>query len=393
MEITIFPKIPERSIAADLFNRIAWGLYGTECLTVFYQPLDQQGWESDSTFPVPDSQALFLTSEQLPKFQQRSGVNAEEELLESSERILVWKVSALQEKVLKAWKDKVIVVDPEYCLNHEADQIAALQFLLMTEDKKSALRKQSLEKYSQFMRQHANVGQACLFLTGPSLQQVLKFSQPQDSVRIICNSLVKDHTLLEAIQPHILTFSDPAYHFGVSRYAEAFRKEVGAALEQYTELVCVIPERYLPMMQAYYGHEMDERLIGMPLVEQDQFNFPEPICYYCRFTGNILTQFMLPIASQISRCVNIYGADGRQPEDAGFWKHNPTAQMGELLSTIYATHPSLARDENVAEYYQTHCDTLEMLFRYGERFGISYHSATPSYIPALARRMANKRTD
>jgi hypothetical protein len=195
---------------------------------------------------------------------------------------------------------------------------------------------------------------------------------------------------MEVLQPQILTFSDPAYHFGVSQYANMFRQEAAAALKNHPEMICIVPERYLPLITADFGPEMEERLIGVPVVEQKTFNFPSVDQFFTRFTGNILTQLMIPIASRLSKKVIIYGADGRTPSDQGFWQHAPTAQINSLMSTIYESHPALTRDEQVEEYYRIHCNSLESLLTEGETIGIKYHSETPSFIPALSKRMLNE---
>jgi hypothetical protein len=61
------------------------------------------------------------------------------------------------------------------------------------------------------------------------------------------------------------------------------------------------------------------------------------------------------------------------------------------MRTIYESHPSLARDEDVEKYYQEHCLILEAQLAYGETTQHKdYVCLTPSMIPALASRMIRK---
>ena len=182
-------------------------------------------------------------------------------------------------------------------------------------------------------------------------------------------------------------FSDPAYHFGVSKYAAAFREYAKQAMLNFSELICVVPERYYPLTVAFLGESIQERIIGIPLVETAQFNFPCADAFFVRKTGNILTLLMIPVASQIAGRVNIFGADGRDKGDQGYWKHSQSSQMSDQMKTIYDAHPSLGRDEDVEKYYDEHCQLLEEMLSYGETAQEKvYCCKTPSFIPALARR-------
>jgi hypothetical protein len=125
----------------------------------------------------------------------------------------------------------------------------------------------------------------------------------------------------------------------------------------------------------------------MPEEIEEEFNFPNPDRFWVRDTNNILTHLMLPIASAVAQEIRIFGADGRQKQDAGYWQHNPTAQFSGLMGTVNQSHPSLERDRDIEEYYVAHCETVEQMIQKGEREnGRRYVSETPSFIPALSKR-------
>jgi hypothetical protein len=247
-------------------------------------------------------------------------------------------------------------------------------------------REESRRRF-QGLVESAHSRNAALFLTGPSLEAALQGRLPENRFAIICNSLVKSRPFLERIKPDLLVFLDPAYHFGVSRYAAEFRKNAVAALQDYPQCACIVPEAYLPLGRAFLGPALADRLIGMPVNRRSGFNLPGPQAFFVRQTANVLTELMLPVGLALAGQVWVVGADGRRPDDTGFWAHNAAAQMGDLLASIYAAHPSLGRDEDVPAYYARHCQRVERLLRVAEaQHGVQVRSLTPSFIPALARR-------
>ena len=125
--------------------------------------------------------------------------------------------------------------------------------------------------------------------------------------------------------------------------------------------------------------------IGIPTRKRD-FNFPTCDNFYVKASDNILTLFMLPIASAVAEKIQIIGSDGRQKNENYFWKHSSSAQFDELMQTVFDTHPSFFRDRVYTNYYEVHCKILNNLIEYGESLGKNYISLTQSYIPALEKR-------
>jgi hypothetical protein len=205
-----------------------------------------------------------------------------------------------------------------------------------------------------------------------------------ESLKIICNSMVRNHTLLERILPNVLVFADPVFHFSPSRYDEAFREHARQTILKY-DCFCIVPERQYGLMLAHFP-ELAHRLIGMPVKTSQAWNFPTPDNLFVRATANIMTLFMVPLAASLSREVNILGADGRQNNEKYFWKHSAKNQFDQLMQSVEDTHPSFFRDRIYSDYYEEHCVQVESLIREGEKVGVRFHSLTPSYIPALSAR-------
>lgn len=385
----VFPAFQNVQKACDVLNRISWGLFGlrNEDVTIF---LPEDSFKNGIIEPEHLNESFLSTSQEsylseLPPLAKISPNH----FLESGDFGLFWDASIYQKKRNNFAKESTILIDPSFCFNYEADQIAAMQYSISSEEKRMELRNLSQTNYSKFIERWSNVENACLYLTGPSVEILSQKQIDHSAIKIICNSLVKNEKLLCKLQPDVLMFSDPAYHFGVSKYAAIFRSYVKKAMIEFPEMICIVPERYYPLTISFLGEIARERIIGIPVIDSDQFNFPSTSRFFVKKTNNILTLMLIPIASQITKRIFIFGADGRVKGDKGYWKHAQSSQMSDQMKTIYDSHPSLARDEDVEKYYEEHCQLLEELLQYGENtYETHYCCKTPSFIPALAKRVS-----
>jgi len=245
----------------------------------------------------------------------------------------------------------------------------------------------SVTNYRQLFQSYTGSRRAFIFGTGPSLQKALAVEFQPDDLTIACNSMVKDRELLAHIRPKILTFADQVFHFGPSNYAAAFRRDALQMLQEY-RCKCIMPlDR--AMLFALHHPEIAEYLIAIPF--GSTLNFPTPEHFFVQPTENIMTLFMVPVASALAKEVYFCGADGRQPNERYFWRHDSKAQYHSLMDDAFEWHPSFFRDRRMGTYYDKHCETLERQLRYGESQGIRYMSLTPSQIPTLATRYDGPR--
>jgi hypothetical protein len=234
------------------------------------------------------------------------------------------------------------------------------------------------------LKQKNNIKSYC-FVTGPSFDSYQEFQYEKEAFKIICNSIVKNHTFLEYIKgPDLLVFADPVFHFSPSEYSAVFRDHVLKVVERYNCFV-MVPEATVGLLLRHYP-ELKPYLIGMGNCS-DTFSFPSDQRLNVKSSANILTLFMLPVASSVSEEVYILGADGRAQDEKYFWKHSTSVQFDNLMQTVFETHPSFFRDRDYKDYYAEHCRFLESFIQYGERQGKRYFSLTPSHIPALKQRV------
>jgi hypothetical protein len=227
---------------------------------------------------------------------------------------------------------------------------------------------------------------AFILATGPSALTV-DLEKVTADVRITCNSAVRDLDRIREYRPNIIAFTDPVFHFGPSRYAAGFRRDVVRAAEAVDALVVCGHAFAGPLLDLQ--PELRDRLVVIPHQHGGPWRWSTARNPTVREAGNIMTTLMLPIAFMLADDISIAGADGRQRTENYFWKHNPQLQYsGELMQTVFDAHPSFFRDSVYADYYEGFCSDLEELIQCGEAHGKTVRAVAPSWIPALRKRGA-----
>lgn len=228
--------------------------------------------------------------------------------------------------------------------------------------------------------------QALVVATGPSAQLVTP-EAVTSGFRITCNSAVRDHDLIAQLAPQVIAFGDPVFHYGPSRYAAAFRRDLRWALES-TDAVFLTTQYYCEPLLAHMP-EIRERLAVMPMIGRERWRWPTTDDPSHRITGNVLTNLMLPVALALSDDVVVAGCDGRNPSEQYYWKHNASTQYtDDLMLTAFETHIGFFRYRSYEDYYNEHCQQLEEFFAMAESHGKRIRGLTPSHIPALLTRGA-----
>jgi hypothetical protein len=229
---------------------------------------------------------------------------------------------------------------------------------------------------------------AFVLATGPSARLVDP-TRVDAEVRICCNSVVRDIDLLRALKPNVICFMDSVFHYGPSRYAAAFRRDLLRAVDE-TDALLVTFESWAGLLLAHHP-ELVDRLVIISFLPKGTttWHWPARDRMVVRSTGNVLTSAMLPMAFALADRVEIAGCDGRTPDERYFWKHNTRTQYDdELMTTVFSAHPAFFRDRSYADYYERHCQHLEELLTAAEANGRRVVGVTPSHIPALRRRGA-----
>ena len=227
---------------------------------------------------------------------------------------------------------------------------------------------------------------AFVLATGPSAAEVDLDADCAD-IRITCNSAVRNTALIKKLRPDIICFTDPVFHFGPSRYAAEFRRDVVRAASEVDALV-VCGYRFAgPLL----GLEpsLRGRLVILPYQDGGPWRWPTDRNPTVRQGGNVMTTLMLPLAFMLADHITVAGADGRQPTENYFWTHNTQLQYSdEMMKTVFDAHPSFFRDTDYGDYYDEFCESVEALIQVGESAGKTVSGLTPSWIPAFVKRGA-----
>lgn len=220
--------------------------------------------------------------------------------------------------------------------------------------------------------------------TGPSAAD-LEGDHTRWTHRIVCNSAIRDASLMERLRPTHICFGDPVFHFGASAYAGQFRQDLREVAERY-DSVLVVPG-YCAELLASNMPWARGRMLPLDLTNAS-WNAPTLADRTVKPTGNVLTQQMVPLAISLASSIDIGGADGRKPDEKYFWTHSRTHQYSDdLMNTVFVAHPAFFRDTDYADYYADHCAAMDDLMHFGEDRGCRFTTVTNSYIPALAARM------
>ena len=375
-EVVLYPAFDSPAAFGDVLNRLGWyfpaGTVEDLDLTV-----SVRGDVAAASDHAPDAQGSFETGH-LPLSNVDPGTL--DERARTADRLLVWDADARLSGVAVRNAANVDVVDPGFYSHREPVAWGEVGGAA-----RSGLEDRSRDLYASLERLADDRDTSYVFATGPSLDRAFEREFPEDALSVICNSIVRDDDLLEHLHPDVLTFADPVFHFGPSEYAVQFREDAVRAIREH-DLVAVVPERYRELLVGHYP-DLADHVVGIRSVYDDTFRFPTAADLEVMGTANIMTKFMLPVASALTDRVRIVGADGRKEDESYFWEHSDVGQYDDdLMNTAFETHPAFFRDRVYTDYYEQHVETLTEMIEAGESTGVTYESITPSYIPCLDHR-------
>jgi len=381
-DILIYPAISSKTELRDIINRIAWYL-PSEIVTshTIYVPL-RQGLPSNVPTSSPDSHPTYdrdhLNIVFIPP-EQSSNTAIHIDL------ILCHSFYDSLDQTLLTNVERVEIIDKEFY-----STASCSGWITGTADLRKSPPGISRENFRRLEEKVSNYNNSFVFATGPSLEEAYSFDFPDNSLKVICNSIVRNEELLDHIDPDVLVFADPVFHFGPSRYAHKFRQDAAEVLRHY-DCVSAVTAPKRGLLAGHYP-DIAEQVIELESVRNDLPRFPTHRSLDVMGTANIMTLLMLPIASSLTDRIQIIGADGREEDESYFWEHSDIAQYDDdMMKTAIDSHPSFFRDRIYTDYYDQHIQTLEKMIAYGERQGLEYISLTESYIECLQNRYNPRR--
>lgn len=260
-------------------------------------------------------------------------------------------------------------------------------YLKSLSDKFSSLRYQDQfkEKLNSLKARNKS-GKSYIFGTGPSIKYAYCNEDLQKSIVITCNSVVKNPTMLEYLKPDIVCATDPIFHAGWGKYGDEFRRSTIESMREH-DYFFVVPHRDLHIYLHTFPQELHSRIGAYEFdgtIESINLNLLE--CVKSAPKPNVLTNIMLPIATTISKEIYIGGCDGKKNASSYFWEHDKASQLNDQMDDIQKEFKGFF-DISYDEYYEEHCKTLSRQIEILEENSYVVKGCTPSYIPALSKRL------
>ncbi len=389
MNILFYPAFTDTQTLTDHYYRLHWYLYPFKEHISKVTLLSADKNEAADFVPDyldPSLKQLVGDFTQL-QVKQLDSEKEYEAAIAQSDIVLLWDIDPTQPLKVpntpfssQVMKKKIIRID------HKNERFASSFYLKISELFIDDLKQAENDSREIFKRiyNECKSKKGYIFGTGPNLR-LLDDKDFSDGVNIACNSMVRNRELLDRLKPPIIVVADPIFHAGPSIYAAEFRKELIAALDRYKSYL-IVPLRDYHIYKTHLPPRFHERICAVPFKSVKKANLNLNKNFYVASTANVLTLFLLPLASTLFEEILISGCDGRPAnENTYFWGHDKASQFNEHMDSIKIAHPAFF-DIDYDDYYAEHCKTLDNWLSAVESAGRYVENLTPSYIPALTER-------
>ncbi len=226
---------------------------------------------------------------------------------------------------------------------------------------------------------------AAVFGTAPSLESAVDYDF-SNCVGIICNSTVQNKALLEHISPTFVTAGDAVSHFGVSVYADVFRKDLCKALKE-NDLYYFGTATFGYFLTLHYPELADKLIFIEQKTDGPNFNLLES--FSAPKLDSTMNIHMLPLAATFAKDIFILGCDGKDPDEKkneDFWAHATSAQYHSLVDSGHKCHPTFDVHRKISTYSGYINSVVKTLNTGNFGFGIRYTSLKKSYVPGFSDR-------
>jgi len=250
-----------------------------------------------------------------------------------------------------------------------------------------AVIRESRERLVSFYAKQKALNKDKVFVlgTGPSLAKYKSYDY-SNSLKIVCNTIVRDKETWDFLRPDIIVASDAIYHFDFNELAEKFREDLKERLRENPD--CLFG--YTDLFHSFISREFKEfadRLVPIPCdttvpeyINTDILNKFEVGPF-----SNILGLLMLPLGCSFSKNIYLLGFDGRKPNDKLFWNYSKKHSYKELIQKVKDAHPCFFEksvpESNPGIYVQNAFsnfdNTLSALEERGWKFNVLNDSTTP----------------
>jgi tetratricopeptide (TPR) repeat protein len=389
LKIIFYPRFTERDSYTDHFYRMIWYLNPLiEQIATITIPLAFEDINPDFCPAYLDDKVVDLYERFANKISFNFSNRVDDYISDIKEAnfVLRWNVETTTNSVNKDPGLDLLKTKKNWRIDHDRERYAGSFYLKCGVENDGEYEKNLAESQEKFhdLAQYLQNDRGFIFGTGPSLSQAYNFRFDNAEV-IACNSMLKNRTLMEYLSPKLIVAADPIFHAGCSAYAADFRKYLCDALE-YFQSYFIVPMRDIHIYKHNLPSELVHRIIGIPLETAEQPNLNLLERFQVTSTSNVLTLYLVPLATTLFKQIGIIGCDGRPlHENDYFWKHDPSSQFVNKMSVIQEAHGAFF-EIDYDEYYLTHCDILQKWLVAAENAGKEICNLTPSYIQALQDR-------
>lgn len=295
--------------------------------------------------------------------------------------ILIWS-NPDSKQITKFLLDRVQTYTVDRDTTWGCYQYPKLRYQLASGNKLKKQRANTHQKFISYIDSLPSLSKVYVFGTGPSIEIAFDFDF-SDGYRIVCNTMIKNKELMNHIQPHFLVAADAIYHFGISKYASRFRKDLELFLNTH-RCIFIAPEHYYANF-IFHHSNLETLTVPVPYTA-DEINLSMKDKFKVKSLHNVLNQLLLPLASSL--CDNIYllGFDGRKQTDKHFWKSTDSVNYEGLKKYHQAAHPGFFKGIDYEEYAVMQSEIAELIISLGEKVGKKYYSLNESTNKALQKR-------
>lgn len=384
--VCYFPQFEDSETYSNHYHRACWYLGGKNDLVqevVFGQgDEDLQLSAASADF---DAECL----EAGDGFKTVSDPDGYTNALVNSSVVIVWKpltkpqVQYLQ-KIFPG--KRILPVATQDTAAAEYGSYCRAPWLLLSPERRKEALAEGQARFAALLQRERDKGKTCaaVFGTGPSIDRAMEFDF-SNAMTIACNTIIASDELLDHIQPALITAGDAVSHFGVSRYAARYRRDLIRCLQDRDAFL--LTSAAMGYVVSLRHPEIADRII---LCDQtyDGVNIDlEQVWSLPRFDST-LNIHMLPSATSFADDVFLLGFDGKNPNpeaNEDFWAHSQKAHYHDLVDSGHSCHPTFAlnRAKATAERYHA---SVEESCSAAECAGKRFYTLLSSFTPALNAR-------
>lgn len=382
-QIAYFPKFSETHDLTNHFYRAAWYLPSTADLPISVQiaarrgvsPDERPGWFTDE----------YLSTKHIDVISSFPSIRLLMNLF-SCDVILIWKNIKYPRyiRIILNALNKSVNVDTDDMESREFGAYPSLIWCkLLARDERDAFIRSNHERFREVCEniKKKKFKNAVVCGNGPSLDESMNFDLSESFV-VACNTVIKNKSLFNHLNPSVITGSDSVSHIGISQYAGRYRQNLLLTLSEKKDIVYICLAKFAHVILAHYPQLRDRAIFIDQGHEGPNFNLLED--FRSPNLDSTMNIHMLPVAATLFRQIFLIGCDGKAQsgENEDFWSHSRNAQYHDLVHTGHKCHPTFDRHRQ-KNTYAKYLDSITSTITQGRERGITYISLAHSHVPVI----------